>query len=69
MYKRQDEELVLYNNELQPQLVNKEATLFGVSLNLTAIERSVRTPEEMKQEGKVQQRYTACIAGKGGKVR
>ena len=25
-----DEELVLYNNELQPQLVNKEATLFGV---------------------------------------
>ena len=30
-----DEELVLYNNELQPQLVNKEATLFGVSLNLT----------------------------------
>ncbi len=34
-----DEELVLYNNELQPQLVNKEATLFGVSLNLTAIER------------------------------
>ena len=50
-----DEELVLYNNELQPQLVNKEATLFGVSLNLTAIERSVRTPEEMKQERDRQQ--------------
>ena len=45
-----DEELVLYNSELHPQLVNKEATLFGVSLNLAAIERSVRTPEEMKQE-------------------
>ena len=50
-----DEELVLYNNELQPQLVNKEATLFGVSLNLTAIEHSVRTPEEMKQERDRQQ--------------
>lgn len=50
-----DEELVLYNNELQPQLVNKESTLFGVSLNLAAIERSVRTPEEMKQERDRQQ--------------
>ena len=50
-----DEELVLYNNELQPQLVNKESTLFGISLNLAAIERSVRTPEEMKQERDRQQ--------------
>lgn len=45
-----DEELVLYNNELRPQLVSDEATLFGVSLNLTAIERTVRTPDEMKRE-------------------
>lgn len=45
------EEQVLYNNELHPQLVNsKENTLFGVSLNLAAIDRSVRTPEEMRQE-------------------
>lgn len=50
-----DEELVLYNNELQPQLVNKESTMFGVSLNLAAIERPVRTPEEMKQERDRQQ--------------
>ncbi len=45
-----DEELVLYSNDLQPQLVNNESTLFGVSLSLSAIERSIRTPEEMKQE-------------------
>lgn len=45
-----DEELVLYSNELHPQIVEGETSLFGVSLNLSAIERSVRTPEEMKQE-------------------
>lgn len=50
-----DEELVLYNNELHPRLTSEEATLFGVSLNLSAIERSVRTPEEMKQERDGQQ--------------
>lgn len=50
-----DEELVLYSNELQPQLVNDASTLFGVSLNLSAIDRSVRTPEEMKQEREKQQ--------------
>lgn len=50
-----DEELVLYSNELQPQLVSNESTLFGVSLNLSTIERSVRTPEEMKQERNGQQ--------------
>lgn len=30
--------------------MKEETTLFGVSLNLSAIERSVRTPEEIKQE-------------------
>ena len=29
-----DEELVLYNNELQPQLVNKESTLSGICCRL-----------------------------------
>ncbi|WP_077154889.1 ATP-binding protein [Bacteroides bouchesdurhonensis] len=45
-----DEEQVLYNNELHPQLVGNENTLFGISLNLEAMDRSVRTPEEMKLE-------------------
>ena len=45
-----NEESVLYSNELHPQLLKEETTLFGVSLNLSAIERSVRTPEEIKQE-------------------
>ena len=46
-----DEEHVLYNNELHPELVNRqENTLFGISLHLSAIDRSVRTPEEMRQE-------------------
>lgn len=45
-----DEESVLFNNELKPQLTDETSTMFGVSLNLSAIERYVRTPEEMKQE-------------------
>lgn len=45
-----DEESVLYNHELNPQLANDNKTFFGVSLDLSAIERSIRTPEEMKQE-------------------
>lgn len=57
-----DEELVLYNSELQPQLTNQEETsLFGISLNLSAIERSVRTPEEMKRErDKLQTAWQLC---------
>lgn len=45
-----DEESVLYSHELHPQLAKEETTLFGVSLNLSVIDRSVRTPEEMKRE-------------------
>lgn len=39
-----DEESVLYSNELHPQLAKEETTLFGVSLNLPAVDRSVRPP-------------------------
>ena len=45
-----DEESVLYNHELNPRLTDDAGTLFGVSLNLSAIDRSIRTPEEIKQE-------------------
>lgn len=61
-----DEEQVLYNNELNPQLADgKENTLFGISLNLAAIDRSVRSPEEMKREREelqtVCQSHTECL--------
>lgn len=63
-----DEETILYNNVLNPQLVDGEgysmdgeesslglpsgnpssASLYGVNINLAAIERKFRTPEELK---------------------
>ena len=59
-----DEETILYNNVLNPQLLGGEdssksvagssgsnstvASLYGVSINLAAIERKFRTPEELK---------------------
>lgn len=56
-----DEESVLYSNELQPQLTGDGTTLFGVSLNLSAIERSIRTPDELKQEREsLQITWQAC---------
>ncbi len=46
-----DEESILYNSELAPVLTNtKDSTLFGVSLQLNAIDRIIRTPEELKLE-------------------
>ncbi len=54
-----DEETVLYNNVLNPQLVSADSnSVYGVSLNLAAIERKFRTPEELKVQlaGKESQR-------------
>ena len=46
-----DEESILYNNVLAPQLSSSsETSLFGVNINLAAIERKFRTPEELKKE-------------------
>ena len=45
-----NEEAVLYNNGLNPRLTDNSGTLFGVSLNLSAIEQNIRTPEDLKQE-------------------
>ena len=46
-----DEESILYNNVLAPQLsASSDKTLYGVSINLAAIERKFRTPEELKKE-------------------
>ena len=54
-----DEETVLYNNVLNPQLVSADSnSVYGVSLNLAAIERKFRTPKELKEQlaGKENQR-------------
>ena len=46
-----DEESILYNNVLAPQLSSpSETSLFGVGVNLAAVERKFRTPEELKKE-------------------
>ena len=46
-----DEEHVLFNTELNPQLVDENATaIFGVSLNLDAINSRVKTVKEYHQE-------------------
>lgn len=50
-----DEEEILYNNVLNPQLAadslsSSSLSLFGVSINLAAVERKFRTPKELKEQ-------------------
>lgn len=46
-----DEESILYNNVLEPQQVaSSDISLYGVNINLAAIERKFRTPDELKTE-------------------
>ena len=54
-----DEETILYNDVLNPQLVadssallssSSSASLYGVNINLTAVERKIRTPKELKEQ-------------------
>lgn len=52
-----DEETILYNDVLNPQLVvdsssssSSSASLYGVSINLAAVERKFRTPKELKEQ-------------------
>lgn len=54
-----DEETILYNDVLNPQLVadssalsssSSSASLYGVKINLTAVERKFRTPKELKEQ-------------------
>lgn len=49
-----DEETILYNNVLNPQLASSSssslASLYGVSINLAAVERKFRTPKELKEQ-------------------
>lgn len=54
-----DEETILYNDVLNPQLVadssalsssSSAASLYGVNINLNAVERKFRTPKELKEQ-------------------
>lgn len=54
-----DEETILYNDVLNPQLVadssalsssSSAVSLYGVNINLTAVERKFRTPKELKEQ-------------------
>lgn len=50
-----DEEAILYNNVLNPQLAadslsSSSLSLYGVSINLAAVERKFRTPKELKEQ-------------------
>ena len=46
-----DEQHVLYNNLLHPQLSSQHnASLFGVDVDLSHIERELRTPDDLKAE-------------------
>ncbi len=46
-----DEKHVLYNTQLSPQIAStRETSLMGVSLDLSQVERKVRTPEQLQQE-------------------
>ncbi len=50
-----DEETILYNNVLNPQLVAdssslSSASLYGVSINLASVGRKFRTPKELKEQ-------------------
>ena len=49
-----DEETILYNNVLNPQLASSSssslASLYGVSINLAAVDRKFRTPKELKEQ-------------------
>lgn len=50
-----DEEEILYNNVLNPQLAadslsSSSLSLYGVSINLAAVERKIRTPKELKEQ-------------------
>ena len=65
-----DEETILYNDVLNPQLVadssalsssSSAASLYGVNINLTAVERKFRTPKELKEQLAEKEQLRAAI--------
>lgn len=61
-----DEEEILYNNVLNPQLAadslsSSSLSLYGVSINLAAVERKFRTPKELKEQLAEEEQLRAAI--------
>lgn len=60
-----DEETILYNDVLNPQLVadssSTSSSLYGVSINLAAVERKFRTPKELKEQLAEKEQLRAAI--------
>ena len=61
-----DEEEILYNNVLNPQLAadslsSSSLSLYGVSINLAAVERKFRTPKELKEQLAEEEQLHAAI--------
>lgn len=52
-----DEEKILYRDDLAPRITTQDdGSLYGVQIDLTALERNFRTPEELKAELAVHQK-------------
>jgi hypothetical protein len=45
-----DDETVLFNSALQPKLIDKTSTIFGVEINLSEINKSIKTVADYKKE-------------------
>lgn len=45
-----DEETVLYNTTLNPQLATDSNSIYGVKINVENVEKNIRTPEEVQKE-------------------
>lgn len=58
-----DEEAVLYSDALTPCLADDSDTLFGVSLDLSALEHDIRTPEDLRRERLEKQNLVLEYAG------
>lgn len=45
-----DEDAVLYNISLHPQIVNSSDTIYGLKIDTENIEKTIKTPEEVKSQ-------------------
>lgn len=52
-----DEEAVLYNTALNPQLIEASDSIYGVKIDVRNIDKTIQTPEEIKrQKGRLEER-------------
>lgn len=64
-----DESLILYSQHLNPQLSGSDSdSLFGVRVDLSSVDRSIRTPEMMKQERAELQKNIDGLSRRGAEL-